>query len=196
MTAASLRIAALLPTTGVRQLPTAAIGLNTLSLAMWVEFGSARAVLGGDLEEHGKPDEGWQAIVSSTVRPQTAARLFKVPHHGSPTGQHDPVWSTVLSAEPIAVVTPYAKGRRKLPASADLGWLCDRTRAVFVTSYALSKPPRSRPSSIERAMSRAVRDRQALGVDMGQVRVRIDATTGTPSVEMLGSAYRGCSSAA
>ena len=196
MTLAHLRLAALLPTANVRKVPTRRINLNTLSLAMWVGFGKARAVLGGDLEEQGKPDEGWQAVIASPVRPQDAAAVFKVPHHGSPTAQHGAVWSELLTNEPIAVTTPYAKGGRKLPASADIQWLCRKTPNVYVTSLGLSKSPRSRTSVVDRALIRVAKARQAIGTDMGHVRVRVDATTGGWTVKTFGAAHPVCPTAA
>ena len=192
ITAAHLRVGRLVPSIGEPKKPTTDIGANELSLALWLRLGAASAVLGGDLEERGRAGEGWRAVVASRVRPTTKATVFKVPHHGSPTARHADVWTQMLEPNPVAVVTPYARGARKLPARSDLDWLCKKTPKVHVTSLGLGRVPRARPSAVEREVKRTARDRRTIGTDMGQVRVRIQSSSGVAVTEMFGAAYAAC----
>lgn len=69
---------------------------NHFSVVLWLKIGNVRVLLGADLEETGVPTQGWQAIVGDTTRPPGKASAFKVPHHGSTTGYHQPVWEQLL----------------------------------------------------------------------------------------------------
>lgn len=192
LTAAHLRIGALLPNEGSVKAATVDIGANDLSLALWVRVGEACALLGGDLEESGRPNEGWQAVIASPVRPNRRAVVFKVPHHGSPTAHHDSVWDAMLAPRPTAMVTPYARGRRKLPAHSDIARLCTKTPDVYVTSLGLTKAPRVRASVVERIVQGIAQDRRVLGVDMGHVRARVDTSSGSVTTDLKDGAFRAC----
>jgi hypothetical protein len=189
MTAAHLRIGALLPQPGGLRIAAPSLSANDLSLALWVRVGDARAVLGADLEETGNAGEGWQAVVASTVRPAGRASIFKIPHHGSPTGHHDPVWTEMLGPEPLATITPYARGVRRLPARADELRICQRTPHVYLTSVALRRPPASRAASVERIVRSIAKERTVVSSNMGHVRLRVKSD-GSSVVDLFDAASR------
>src|SRR5205807_10239936 len=103
---------------------------NNNSVVLWVEVGSAIALLGADLEVTADQNTGWVAILDASVRPFGRAEVFKVPHHGSQTGHDDRVWSEMLEPNPHAVLTPY---RAMLPRDTDVSRICGLTSRGFIT---------------------------------------------------------------
>ncbi|WP_429186973.1 MBL fold metallo-hydrolase [Aeromonas veronii] len=90
---------------------------NDTCTVIQVLVGDQLALLfGADLEDR---HNGWGNIVASRGRPKTKSLLFKVPHHGSITGNNDLVWDDMLHSEPICILTPYSKGG-KLPQDTDI----------------------------------------------------------------------------
>jgi len=59
------------------------------------------------MEEQNNPFGGWRVIVESVQRPGGQASVFKVPHHGSVTGEYTPVWANMLLKDPVALLTPF-----------------------------------------------------------------------------------------
>lgn len=150
---------------------------NDLALALWVEAGPVRLLLGSDLEDRGDPVTGWSAVVASAERPQGRAAVFKIPHHGSVTGHHDQVWDDMLVPSPYAVVSPFRRGTTKLPSSADVARIAGRTPHGFLTSRespATSK--RKRPPSVERTIRETVGRLRTAQPRMGWVRLRNGGT--------------------
>ena len=84
---------------------------NEAAVAISVTVGNVTALLGADLEASGDPTVGWQAIINSTARPQSRAHIFKVPHHGSANADDPQVWSTLLTPDPRATLTPFTRGK-------------------------------------------------------------------------------------
>lgn len=162
---------------------------NETSVVFWVRCGPWRALLGSDLEETGSGDSGWSAIVETGTHGES--QIFKVAHHGSPTGHHEGIWTDLVGADGCAVLTPFLLGRRPLPAQADVRRLVERAGSVYVT-----RPPKhlsapSRDRSVEKTMKEATRFRRPLVSKMGQVRVRLSCQEGAaPQVELFGAALR------
>lgn len=76
---------------------------NRSSLALSIEFGKTRLILGGDVEQ-----SGWNDVLSEMHAEQLTASLVKVPHHGSPTGNTTGLWKAFCAAgKPISVITAF-----------------------------------------------------------------------------------------
>jgi hypothetical protein len=124
---------------------------NHQTVALWMEIGETKILLGGDLEDTGDQESGWAAIVGSTTRPDGQAAIFKIPHHGSRNGHNDCVWSDMLVGEPLAILTPWNRGS-KLPTPGDV------KRIVGLTPNAYSTPamdvgrPKRRPPPVEKTL--------------------------------------------
>jgi beta-lactamase superfamily II metal-dependent hydrolase len=101
---------------------------NELSIALWLEVGEKRILLGADLL-NGPSGCGWGAVLDGFVPGSRRASVFKVPHHGAPNAHHEKVWETLLVDEPIALLAPYRAGRNPRPAAED------RTRIKLLTPY-------------------------------------------------------------
>jgi hypothetical protein len=57
---------------------------NDVAVALFLQAGEFRVLLGSDLQSDTASDRGWRAVTASTERPHGRARVFKVLHHGSP----------------------------------------------------------------------------------------------------------------
>jgi Metallo-beta-lactamase superfamily len=94
---------------------------NEISVAALMQVGEEAILLGADLE-NSKPGSGWDAVVSanraSPFGPK--ASVYKIPHHGSLTAHNVDIWSEMLGGDPIAVLTPWSRGRGRLPEQAGI----------------------------------------------------------------------------
>lgn len=175
-----------------RRRPASRQSPNQSCVALWLEVGEVRAILGADLEHASGVTEGWNAIIGSGERPQGTAEVFKVPHHGSPNAHSPECWTDLLAVHPLAVLTPYSP--KRLPGPGDLARLCSLTDQVFLTSdHTRYKVPRLN-SSVERTLRENKTKRRALEGNMGHVRIRVDARKPglTPNIELFNSAERRC----
>ena len=107
---------------------------NELSVVLWVECSGTIVLLGADLER-----VAWTAIIGDRTRPGGRASVFKVPHHGSITADSPAVWRRMLDPKPLAVLAPWRRGNKALPAPEDVARILSRT----TTAYASADPRRS-----------------------------------------------------
>lgn len=164
-TAAMLGIADLVPKAGGEPLGVPKVSPNEVSMALWVEAGGIRALLGADLE---RGQRGWAAVVKSQGRPRGKAHVVKVPHHGS-AGAHEPgVWQQMLQSQPHTVLAPYSPSR--LPGTQDITRLQNLSTSRWWTAGPGARKSGTRPRVVERVTSehrvRAVEGKP------GQVRLR------------------------
>lgn len=164
---------------------------NELAIALWVEVGSQRALLGADLLI-GPEGCGWKAVVS-TFAPEQSASLLKVPHHGAPNAHHGPMWESLLTEQPVAVVAPYRPCRTARPSPADITRICSLTSHAYITaSPKVPAPPRTvkRSAKTLNQVGRNVREPWGR---VGHVRARCSAEGGPWTVEWTSPARRLCS---
>jgi hypothetical protein len=159
---------------------------NTLASVVWIDFGGRCALLGSDLETSKNPNLGWRAILDSAARPNGLARVFKVAHHGSETGNEKDVWTQMLQT-PISMLTPFSSSN--LPTNADKR----RIAALSHEAYVSAKPERRIVAPRDAAVAKTLREggkRIWKRVwRMGQIRVRW-AIDGAPRAEIFGTATR------
>lgn len=155
---------------------------NASSVALWVQVGDRRVLLGADVEE-----AGWQAALGAAVLDGDVAGVIKVPHHGSAGADHPQFWQTVIEPQPDAILAPYS--RSKLPRPADLRRLLARTPSVHVAARAA--PRRHYEPVVRRMVAAATVDGlQPLSGPVGQVRLRAPIADATApwSIDRFGSA--------
>ncbi len=146
---------------------------NHLAVVTWVAVGPVNILLGADLEETSDPSTGWTVVVNSTNRPGGKASIFKVPHHGSQNAHNDDVWSKMLSAKPIAILTPYSKGRMVLPREGDVSRIVGLSGEAYLT--AKGRKPKSgtkRAPMVERTLRESGLTITAAETPVGQIRLR------------------------
>ena len=125
---------------------------NDTSVVLLIEVGNTAILLGGDLEQ-----QGWLAILDGDRQVDTRASAFKVPHHGSEDALEERVWTEMLSAEPVAILTPWWRGGHYLPTQAGIERMLSFTNELYVTAEPGRRPPRSTRSR-NRLVNRALRD--------------------------------------
>ncbi len=184
---ANLELSSLLPQLGETRRRYVRNEANALSVALWVEFGELRALLGADLEAGSDDETGWKAIVNSTKRPPGFADIVKVPHHGSANADEPRMWKELVRSDAKALLTPFR--RQALPRDKDLRRIRRYVPDVFLTAPARPGKGVDRPKEVERWIRKVALDlRPAVG-PMGHVRFR--ATTPSKSiVELAGAALR------
>jgi beta-lactamase superfamily II metal-dependent hydrolase len=166
-------IAALFPSNKKAKIRTPSLSPNDAAVAIWIEAGDVRMLLGADLEEKGEPSSGWSAIVQSAERPQGRASVFKIPHHGSITGHHDNVWSDMMIKSPIAVLSPFYHAGKRLPTDKDVARIVALAPESYITTrYSAPKSKISRAASVERTIRETVGKMRAVQPPMGWVSLR------------------------
>ncbi len=182
-------IAQLIPKAGDLQTRITNRAPNRTSVALWVEAGTRRVLLGADLEHTHHSGEGWMAVLACHSDP-AAATVFKVPHHGSPNADCPEVWAKMLVPKPIAIVTPFSSGK-SLPRSSDLQRLRRYTDRLYCTLLSPGKSP-PRDSVVDKMMRLFSTERRVVDGPPGHVRVRWSLSNDEtdPVVELFSGAYR------
>lgn len=163
-----------------------ALGPNEQCVALWIDVGEIKVLLGADLEDVPDAGIGWKAVLASPTLPDGRARMFKVPHHGSSGADNADVWQLKLEPSPIAVVTPFAP---LLPSRPDQERLAGRTRSAYCTS----NPQGSGATSGDRVVQRKLRTiprriRRVIG-ETGHVRLRVPLSgEGDSSIDLSNGA--------
>lgn len=123
--------ASVLPTTGSER-HIANVEINELTVAVWIEVGEKRILLGGDLE-NGPSGCGWEAVVA-TAPSGDRASVYKVAHHGSDNAHHEGMWDRLVTTDCVAMVTPYRPGRKPRPSEEDVARISARTPNGYATA--------------------------------------------------------------
>ena len=111
------------------EVPSGTLSPNQASVALWIKMGDVKVLLGADLER-----AGWIEILRSSTRPQGRASVFKIPHHGSDNAHESRVWDKMTTRGPVAVVTPFGKGRNRPPTRKQLQKILDMTKDAYITA--------------------------------------------------------------
>lgn len=165
---------------------------NHNAVALWIQFKSQTILLGSDLESTNDNMTGWASVSNINLFKSLPkeAKLFKIPHHGSPNGDHESIWKNLVSKDtPILVLTSYSRGKNPRPSRDDLGRLLTHTSDLYCTSI----PKRSvvrRDPGVDRTMREASKKRWSIGKIFGQIRIRGMGLEDQYSVECIGSALQ------
>ncbi|MFW7380447.1 MAG: MBL fold metallo-hydrolase [Oligoflexus sp.] len=158
---------------------------NNCAIALWVELFGKRVILGSDLEERNDVNRGWTAVCGLNPQPMMVAGVHKIPHHGSETAHHQPVWDNYVNREGLSLLTPYARGVSKLPRTGDVERLKFLSNNVFCTSDPSHElKVRERPSKVERMAQSRVKAKIVVDSKLGMIRVRGDSSA---DVQLFGA---------
>lgn len=145
---------------------------NHASVALWIEIGDIRLLLGADLERTGEPSTGWAAVVTESKSVTERASVFKVPHHGSQNGHHDDVWTKLLLPAPFALLTPFRHGRHLLPKPTDIHRIASLTPNAYVTAPVRARPDHWRRRVVRDFVQAATKSIEPVYAGWGQVQLR------------------------
>jgi hypothetical protein len=164
---------------------------NDTSVVLSVEAAGHRVLLGGDLHVRADRSFGWLAIVDEEAGARAQHHVFKVPHHGSPTGHSDEVWDELLVQHPFAVTTPFVDGKVRLPSLGDCRRIVAKTPSAFLSAPPIPSKFRDANRTIEKTVLEATRSVQFVPGKYGHVRLRKrvdESPSGSWRVELFGSA--------
>ena len=162
---------------------------NHTSVVLMLEAGDEAILLGADRETTDDERTGWTSIIDSEQRPRAKAGIYKVPHHGSPNGDADAIWSDLLRSDAIAAITPYTPSGR--PTDDDIVRLKKRTKNLYCTAPPRGPEPKRIDHRVDKIMERWTENRSKLNTGMGQVRIRFDLShPDPPKVETFGKAKK------
>jgi hypothetical protein len=94
--------------------------------------------------------------------------VFKVPHHGSKTGHHEGVVSTLLENKPISATTPYTTS--SLPLPDDIDRVRNYSKEFWIATEKGGRIKRSR--QITELMKRQAKDWFTINQKMGHIQLR------------------------
>ncbi|RST19353.1 hypothetical protein E2C00_08540 [Streptomyces sp. WAC05374] len=173
-------LAAHMPQVNARRGKVPPLDPNEASIALWVEVGSVRMLLGADLLV-GPEGCGWRTVVS-THSPDSPASLYKVAHHGGASSHYQPVWDTLLTSNPVALVAPYRRGNMDQPQSTDIARILSLTNRAYITAAGSPTPSRAVKREASKLGSLATNVRDPWG-RVGQVRARCNVNDGNWAVQ-------------
>lgn len=161
---------------------------NHNAVALWVRCGDRKILLGADLEECGHHSLGWQAVLQCKIFPDGQAGIYKIPHHGSPNGDYDSIWSQiVIPSNPFTCVTAYNRGATPRPTPDDISRILKHTNALHYTSLPSKSISNSYSKTVEKTIAGVTKSRKSLKSIPGHVQMRWDVS-GNISVLHSGAA--------
>lgn len=163
------------------------VDANDFSVALWIEAGGKRILLGSDLPK-GSVGFGWQAVLAGP-RPKSKASLYKVPHHGSVTGHRPGVWSELLVKEPLALLTPYRAGAKTVPNPSGRERILKLTGEAYITAPPVAPPAGGTTRKVMASIGSLAQNVQ-FADSVGQVRARSNISEIEWHVEVLAPAER------
>lgn len=112
---------------------------NFESIAIHIDFGEEAILLGSDLEEDAAL--GWSALLADKWTSQRKiASAYKVAHHGSASGHAHGIWANLLSPSPVALMTPFIRGKHRIPTDSDRNRIISYTGNAHISSVSSKKP--------------------------------------------------------
>jgi len=166
------------------------ISPNQTSVVLWLSFNDICILLGSDLEEKNNPNKGWSVIIDSNTRPDGKADIYKVAHHGSINAFHPGIWKELLTEHPIAVLTPFSKGK-KIPDSEGIKKICSNTSNAFITGDPLAEKKIKRRPVVEKIIKEATGKIKMMSPSYGHIRIRYKSKENY-SIELFGNATPLC----
>ena len=144
---------------------------NQASVVLHLKWRATSILLGADMTVTSDSLRGWKAVISEHQdRALSRSDVVKVPHHGSLNAHYQPMWDQGLIPDPIAVVTPYGRGKRETrpPKFEDLR----RISTLAPRSFLSSSPRGNQRNRFESAVERTIQEggieifetKQSLGI--------------------------------
>ena len=161
---------------------------NDTSVAVVVHMSDDLLLLGADLEVRGALS-GWQAVHESAWGQRGKGIFFKIAHHGSITGHYEPIWDEMLIGTPWAAITPYNRGRKKLPDSEDVQRIVERTENCYSAGRVDVVRSRRQHNTVQKTLNEAGIGLWRVDESLGQARFRKNVGTNW-NVELFGEAHR------
>jgi beta-lactamase superfamily II metal-dependent hydrolase len=185
------QISKMIPKDGEKKLRLPSLNPNNVAVALWVQIGDERILLGSDLECDNSDTGNWTVIVNSSLLIDSKAFVFKVAHHGSPTSYNPMVWNRVLGPNVHAMLTPFVNGPHKLPSDDDLNRIAGFTKNIFVTSRPARRKYRHPDNAVQKRLEEMASNLFVENGNFGHVKLRKEIDSNRePEVELDGAAFQ------
>lgn len=162
---------------------------NDLSVVLFLETPFSSAVFGADLEETNY--KAWSHLLQETfAHKNKPADFFKVPHHGSATGHCSDVWRTMLTGNPVSVITPWANGGNSLPSEEDVKRILGYTDRAFSSATPKAKSTKRLPASVRKSLAERNIKLKLAEPRFGHVRARRRSSESDWRLETFGTAVK------
>ena len=109
-----------------------AVEPNHTAIVLHASIGGISILFGSDLEISTSSADGWSRV-TDFLKGRQRAQVVKIPHHGSVTGHQECMWTDLLTPNPTALLTPFARGRVSLPTEQDVERILDRTPHAYIS---------------------------------------------------------------
>ena len=162
---------------------------NRVAVVLLVKIDDIVILLGADLE-----NPGWLKILNAHERPSCKASVFKIPHHGAQNAHEERVWKEMLHSKPIAALTPWQRGGKRLPTKSDIKRILSFTSRAYTTAshnVFTRKPVRRRSNVVEKTIKETGAKFWHTNLSSGMIRLRrkLGSRNGW-DIQMLGSACK------
>ena len=147
---------------------------NDCAVVLWVNMGPENILLlGSDLEESGNNQTGWSAVLNLQIENNGKASIFKVAHHGSTNGHHQPVWDEMLNQSPCVLITPFTRGKKTLPSQNDIDRIIGQTEHAYITAPSKkNKKVKQRDVFVKKIISQYTLSIKNSEPECGQIKMR------------------------
>lgn len=166
---------------------------NERSIALYLKFGSHRAILGADLEVGDNSISGWHNVVNHVhcIDKDLKSSFFKIPHHGSENGYNADIWNSLVAKNPVSTLTPWNRNAG-LPSNKMIDTYCSLSNNVYITSKPKTDTPKKRGHKIEKTIKELGLDIREVAFKYGRIRSRINILDENPEWEVVtfGAAYK------
>ena len=142
---------------------------NFAAVVLLVTINDIQILLGSDLENSQDENIGWLAILKSGINCE--AQIFKIPHHGSETGENPLIWRDLLIKDPLSVTTPFVRGKIKLPTPDDIERIKSNSGEAYLTAAPITKKAKT-DHFIDKMLKEDVKYRAIVNPHFGHVRLR------------------------
>lgn len=153
-----------------QELATPRADYNAAALALRIISGSIGVLLASDLEISFDSSR-WRGVVNVCDNAK-ACDLIKIAHHGSSNADDAIIWSKLMAASPVGLVTHFHNGSVHLPEVSRLQMIADRCEALFSTSGPAWQPTLTSADAVAKMLDRG-ESIAAIPVGMGHVRARV-----------------------
>lgn len=144
---------------------------NDVSVAALLTLGDDAVLLGADLEVTAEPERGWRAVLASDTRPPIRASAYKIAHHGSENADCDELWSELLTASPVSVLSPFNKGKG-LPTQVQVTRILTKSKNAHVTNITPFRKYRDKGTMTKAAIEAANLNLRPGHREVGRVTLR------------------------
>jgi len=164
---------------------------NPTSVVILVQINKKVILLGSDLEVGMDKNCGWEAIIKSSTKPNERAHIFKIPHHGSENADHPTVWESMLTPNPLTIMTPFDRGKKKLPTDSDIKRILSKKGNSYLTAGNTDRKIKL-PNKVDKEMQRFIIKRKIINSNFGHIQLRSAYQTENNdwNIELFGNAYK------